>query len=196
MKNTSNQACKPQQKPKKLLILGIGNIMFGDEGIGVHFVNYLSHRYEFTHTTCSIEFVDGGTLAHHLTPLIASADEVLIIDTINADDAQIGDVFFFDFDEVPTSVKFQGSAHEAEMLQTLHSMDLVGDRPKTHILGIVPKVIDITTMRLSDEILASLHVMEEAFLKHIKTRGFTHSAKSKVDIQALAYQIYKKGVNE
>ncbi|WP_394986524.1 hydrogenase maturation protease, partial [uncultured Helicobacter sp.] len=81
----------------KILILGIGNILFGDEGIGVHLSNYLKVNYSFAPSDpanpVEVEIVDGGTLAQMLIPLITSYDKVLILDCVSVDDAQIGDVY-------------------------------------------------------------------------------------------------------
>lgn len=44
----------------KILVLGIGNILFGDEGIGVHLSNFLKLNYRFSGEN-EVDFVDGGT---------------------------------------------------------------------------------------------------------------------------------------
>ena len=50
----------------KILILGIGNILFQDEGIGAHFVHYLDEKYEFISDNHILNLIDGGTLAQRL----------------------------------------------------------------------------------------------------------------------------------
>lgn len=76
-----------------ILILGIGNILFQDEGIGAHFIHYLDEKYEFISQENSVSLVDGGTLAQRLIPEIIKYDEVLIIDCIDAINSKAGDVF-------------------------------------------------------------------------------------------------------
>ena len=66
----------------KILVLGIGNLLFGDEGIGVHFINYIGEKYRFEGGV-QIDLVDGGTLAQRLIPIIVEYDHVIIVDTIN-----------------------------------------------------------------------------------------------------------------
>ncbi len=102
----------------KFLLMGIGNLLFGDEGIGIHFVNYIAEKYRFTHPEHEISLMDGGTLAMGLTPILSQYDHLIIVDTVNAQDANSGDVFFFNFDHVPPNIDWQGSAHEVEMFQT------------------------------------------------------------------------------
>lgn len=123
-----------------ILILGIGNILFGDEGIGVHLSNLLKVNYTFSGES-SVDIVDGGTMAQHLIPLITQYQQVLILDCIDANDAKVGDVYFFDFSAVPNNITWAGSAHEVEMLQTLKMIEMLGDLPPTKILGVKPFVI-------------------------------------------------------
>jgi len=154
----------------KILLLGIGNLLFGDEGVGVHFINYMGKKYTFEgdHT---FDIVDGGTLAQRLIPLMVDYDEVIIIDTINASSVKAGEVYFFNFESVPDAVDWQGSAHEVEMLQTLNMMDLVGDRPKTMIMGVVPTVIEATEFSLSEGVLDAISLMEKTILDYLQSLG-------------------------
>ena len=151
----------------KILLLGIGNLLFGDEGIGVHFINYMSRKYKFEGES-QLDIVDGGTLAQRLIPIMVEYDQIIIIDTINASGVKAGELYFFDFDVIPDAVDWQGSAHEVEMLQTLHMMDLVGDRPKTMIMGVVPTVIEATEFSLSKGIADAIPLMEETLLNYLK----------------------------
>lgn len=151
----------------KILLLGIGNLLFGDEGIGVHFINYISQKYRFEGVN-KVDIVDGGTLAQSLIPLIVEYDQLIIVDTVNASGVNAGEVYFFDFEAVPDGLDWQGSAHEVEMLQTLHLMDIYGDRPKTMIIGVVPTVIEITEFSLSDKVQKAVVLMEETLLDYLK----------------------------
>ncbi|MBY0540436.1 MAG: HyaD/HybD family hydrogenase maturation endopeptidase [Arcobacteraceae bacterium] len=151
-----------------ILILGIGNILFQDEGMGVHFIHYLDEKYEFISDKNSISIVDGGTLAQRLIPEIVKYDEVIIVDCIDADNSKAGDVYFFDYKDTPSYVNWQGSAHEVEMLQTLNMIDMNKDLPTTNVLGIIPKrVSDDTTFELSNEIINAVITMESAILKYL-----------------------------
>jgi len=113
----------------KVLILGIGNVLFGDEGIGPHLANLIEQKYSFSSTEHSVDIIDGGTLAQRLIPIITEYDRVLLIDCVQVDDAEIGDVYSFDFDKVPDCITWNGSAHEVEMLQTLQMIEMMGDLP-------------------------------------------------------------------
>ena len=168
----------------KILVLGIGNLLFGDEGIGVLLINYMGDKYQFK-SEHQLDFVDGGTLAQRLIPVIVEYDHIIIVDTINAPGVQAGEVYFFDFEVVPDTVDWQGSAHEVEMLQTLTMMDLAGDRPTTMIMGVVPTVIEATEFSLSGGVADAVPLMEQTLLKHLKTLGVTTTKQHEVDIQTI-----------
>ncbi len=168
----------------KILVLGIGNLLFGDEGVGVHFINYLGKKYQFEGDH-QLDILDGGTLAQRLIPIIVAYDHLIVIDTINAPGVKAGEVYFFDFDAIPDAVDWQGSAHEVEMLQTLNMMDLAGDRPPTMIMGVVPTVIEATEFSLSEGVYAAVPLMEKTLLNYLKTMGINAIKKEEVDIEEI-----------
>lgn len=174
----------------KILILGIGNILFGDEGTGVHFINYIEKKYRFEGEH-KIELIDGGTLAQRLIPIIEEYDHLIIIDTINAPNVKAGEVYFFDFDAVPKAVNWQGSAHEVEMLHTLNMMDLVGVRPPTMIMGVVPTVIEVIEFSLSQAVAEAIPLMEKTLLEYLKTLGLNAVKKAEVAMQEILPNSFK-----
>lgn len=175
----------------KVLVLGIGNIMFSDEGVGVHFCKFLDRKYKFKSDTHTIDFIDGGTLSNLLTPIITSYDHVIIIDCIDASDAEVGDAYFFDYEVMPNMINWSGSAHEIEMLQTLQMLEIAGDRPKTFILGVIPKRIEPMSFEISDELKKSVPVMEKQILKHLSELGFKYEQVSNTNIQDVIDELKK-----
>ena len=178
----------------KILVLGIGNILFGDEGIGVHLVNFLNEKYKFKGH--SVDLIDGGTLAQRLIPIIVEYDKVFIFDTVDVDEPNIGDVYFFDFLEVPDVIHWQGSAHEVEMLQTLEMIHLMGDLPETKIIGVVPYVIgEDTTFTITEPVKKAAKLMEKILIDELKKLGVEVKIKNPdVDLQEIARESYKIGV--
>lgn len=160
--------------------------MFSDEGVGVHLCRLVEQKYKFSSDQHTVNFVDGGTLAQALIPTIAEHDYCIIFDTVDTDGGEIGDVYFFDFENIPNGIKFQGSVHEVEMLHTLSMMDMVGDRPPTRIVGIVPEVIEITTLQMTKPVQEGSKLMEQTFLKHMKELGFEYEQLSDIEIQEVA----------
>jgi hydrogenase maturation protease len=170
----------------KVLVLGIGNVMFSDEGVGVHLCRLVEQKYAFSSKEHTLTFIDGGTLAQRLIPVIAEFEYVIVLDCVDANDGQIGDVYFFDFENVPNTVTWQGSAHEVEMLQTLTMMDMVGDRPPTKVVGIIPEVVSDTTLKLTPAVLKGSELMESVLVKHLEELGFAYEQISDITIQEVA----------
>lgn len=178
----------------KVLVLGIGNVMFSDEGVGVHFTKMIEKNYKFTHSKHTINFIDGGTLAIALTPIIAEHDYLIVVDCISSDDGEEGDVYFFDYEAIPNKISWDGSAHEVEMLQTLQMMEFAGDMPKTKILGIVPKRIEPMSFELSNEIQKGALVMEKTLLKHLNELDFSYEKVANFTIVDMAKEYQDKGI--
>lgn len=181
----------------KILILGIGNILFGDEGIGPHLANFIEEKYEFNSTEHTIDIIDGGTLAQRLIPIITDYDRVLLIDCVNVDDGQIGDVYSFDFDKVPDYITWNGSAHEVEMLQTLQMIEMIGDLPPVKIVGVIPYVIgENSTFTMTDEVLKASLTMENTIIDYVKSFNIDVVVKqADLKISDVSANTYTKGVN-
>ena len=178
----------------KALVLGIGNVMFSDEGVGVHFAEMMKRNYEFTHKTHSLEFIDGGTLAIALTPIIARSDYLIVVDCISAEGGEVGDVYFFDYEAMPSKISWNGSAHEVEMLETLNLMELAGDLPKTKILGVIPKRIEPMSFELSNEVQKAALTMEKTLLLHLKELGFSYKKIADFTVLDMAKEYENKGI--
>ncbi|MGZ9899410.1 HyaD/HybD family hydrogenase maturation endopeptidase [Shewanella gaetbuli] len=176
-----------------ILLLGIGNVLYADEGIGVHFTNYINEKYTFTHTENRLDILDGGTLAQGLIPIICQYDQLIVVDTVNSQQAQPGEVYFFDFDHAPPEIDWQGSAHEVEMLQTLTMMDMVGDRPQTQVLGVIPTVIEPMTLGLTPALHNAVPTLERTLINYLSQLGFLVSQKNDVTIDEVIPDAYKRG---
>lgn len=166
-------------------------MLFSDEGFGVHFVKYLEKNYKFHSQKNQISFLDGGTLAYFLIDTMAKYDEIIIIDCIEADGGKTGDVYFFDYENMPKKISWSGSAHEIEMLQTLQLMEISGDLPKTKILGIIPKRITPMSFEISDELVNSLKVMEKTALDYISSFDFEITKIGDFSILDIAKSCFK-----
>ena len=197
----------------RVLVLGIGNVMFGDEGVGVHFVKMMERNYKFSPkirakfdsalnlddkfdadgANLELRFIDGGTLAMALTPLIAQADVLIVVDCISADGGETGDVYFFGYEQMPPTISWNGSAHEVEMLETLRLMELAGDLPRTKILGIVPKRIEPMSFEISAQAQEGVNLMEKTLLNELSRLGFSYEKIANFSVCDIALEFSKKG---
>ncbi len=179
----------------KILILGIGNILFGDEGVGPHLANLIERKYEFTSDKHSVEIIDGGTLAHRLIPIITEYDRVVLIDCVKVDDGKIGDVYSFEFSDMPEHIKWNGSAHEVEMLQTLQMIEMIGDLPPVKIVGVIPYVIgENSTFSMTQEVVNASLTMEKVVIDYLKSLDIDVEIKKDLKITDVTNDTYTKGI--
>lgn len=178
----------------KILVLGIGNILFGDEGIGAHLANLIDEKYEFVSSKHVVNVLDGGTLAQRLIPIITEYDNVLLIDCVNVIDGNIGDVYSFDFNDVPECITWNGSAHEVEMLQTLQMIEMLGDLPPTKIVGVIPYVIgENSTFTMTGEVVKASKTMERVITRYIEDFGVKVLIKKNITLEEVSKYTYLKG---
>lgn len=183
-----------------ILVLGVGNILFGDEGLGVHLASLLHRNYCFfpvsghsgEHGLCSsftseeFNIVDGGTLGPHLIPLMADYRRILLLDCLTANGAKPGDIFSFDYNKIPANIGRQGSAHEVEMHQTLSMMRMAGDIPEITVVAAVPEIISETSFTLSPTVLNAAPVMTQKALEILAHWGVGHQQVDTLPLSEIA----------
>lgn len=141
----------------KILVLGIGNLLLNDEGVGVHIVNLLEHE-EYTEA----DLLDGGTGGFHLLGFIQSYDSVVIADA-SLDEFPAGHVrvlhpkFAKDFPK-------QLSAHEIGLKDLLDAAFLLGNMPDIYLVAISIKEYQ----EMGTELTAEVKLAVPNAIKQIK----------------------------
>ena len=122
---------------KKVVVLGLGNTLQTDEGIGVHVVNYLKRHNHLTNA----EFIDGGTMSFNLVEPIEQAEQLIVIDNAELN-SRPGSVRVFEGIEMDAFISNgkKTSAHEVGLKDALSIALLEGRLPRHRALvGIQPK---------------------------------------------------------
>ncbi len=121
---------------KRVLLLGIGNVLWADEGFGVRCIEEIHRRYSFPET---VTLMDGGTQGIYLVQHVQSADILVVFDAIDyhLDD---GELLLVEDDDVPN---FMGakkmSLHQTGFQEVLSTSKLLGDYPeKILLVGVQP----------------------------------------------------------
>jgi hydrogenase maturation protease len=97
------------------LVLGLGNILLGDEGLGVRVVERLIEQYEFPE---GVRVMDGGTLGLDLLPYVEGASRLLVIDAVQARKPP-GTLVRMEGDEIPVFLDTSKVSPHQEGLQDL-----------------------------------------------------------------------------
>ena len=122
------------------LVLGIGNILWADEGFGIRTVETLNEQYTFDETT---RVMDGGTQGIFLLPWVRSASRLLMFDAVDFG-LEPGTLKVVRNADVP---RFMGakkvSMHQAGFQEVLSTADLSGQLPDDMVLiGVQPELLD------------------------------------------------------
>jgi hydrogenase maturation protease len=131
-----------------ITILGIGNLLMGDEGIGIHTLNTLRESYAFSP---DINFIDGGTTGLDLIPFFENCKKMIIIDAVDFQ-KEPGYIESLNNDEIQYRFNTKLSLHHAglsDVLSVLQLQDI--PFPEMVLIGVQPKVVELG-MELSDVI--------------------------------------------
>lgn len=155
---------------RPLLVLGVGNVFYGDEGAGVHLVHHLRTKYRFPE---GVDVVDGGTLGWQLLTLLADYPRVIFIDAVAA---PVGKVYRFGPGEVPPEVGYgKLSSHEWEVPDLLTAMQLHGDLPDVTVLAIGVDPLEFSGegigVRLGPVVGPRLPALAKAVLMELEREG-------------------------
>ncbi len=142
------------QTPRKdTIVIGLGNLLLSDEGIGIHLIRKLSeHQGKFP----SVEFIDAGTGGMNVLHLIANRKKAVVIDCVKMG-KKPGTIKRFEPTDVQTTKKMSHfSLHEADILQVINLSVQLGECPNQIVIfGIEPESLELgqkLSKTLSDKI--------------------------------------------
>jgi hydrogenase maturation protease len=141
------------------LILGLGNLLLTDEGVGVHAARALAAR----ELPEGVSVVEAGTAFLDVLPEIEKADRILLIDAMEGGGAP-GSVYRVPFDQ----------CRHPEMLASLHGFDMsrvlfmAGNQrnPEVTVFGVEPETI-AWGMELSGAVARTMPLLEEAIINEV-----------------------------
>jgi hydrogenase maturation protease len=149
--------------PKDILVIGIGNILHMDDGVGVHLVNLLTEKRP--ELAAHADIVDGGTAGFDLLPIMSGRNKIVIIDALRADDKP-GSIY-----RIPAAyISGSGSElslHEAGVRKMLDMLYVMGENPDIELLGIVAEDISSLEIGLSESLKNALPRAVEELVKII-----------------------------
>ena len=125
---------------KQLLVLGVGNTLLTDEGIGVHAVyEFWKEKEDFD--ASKVDFIDGGTFTQDIFYLFEEYEKILVLDIVRAGHAP-GTIYSLEEDQLRKDEKQMLSLHDIDLLDSLGMAEMRGHRPYLRVVGIEPETID------------------------------------------------------
>ena len=159
---------------KNILVLGVGNVLYSDDGFGICLVDKLNSEYEFPE---DVNVVDGGVLGVNLLGVISGYTHVIIIDTI-LKKSKPGDIHRLENDEIKNRIIPKNSLHQVDLLEALTLCKITFEKaPETVILGIEPKDFTTLNVGLSNEVKDKIDDMVALTLKELEKLGATYKKR-------------------
>jgi hydrogenase maturation protease len=146
---------------KKILVLGIGNVILKDEGIGVH----VAEKMKQMALPPDVEVMDGGIKGLDLLYFIEGRKKVIVVDAVKAG-APPGTLFRFTDNDLADKKGFIRSAHGIDFSDVVAIAKFQGNKPEIVFLGIEPEDIG-AGMELSPLIEKNIPVLIKLVLKEI-----------------------------
>ena len=123
---------------KRNIVIGVGNMLFKDEGIGIYAAEYIKQNYKFDDE--ELEIIDGGTLGFKLMTYFQEYDNVIILDTVSIED-KAGEIYRLPSDVLLGLGNYRKTAHEVEIVEMLEIVSVLDSHANVTIIGIIPEDI-------------------------------------------------------
>lgn len=159
-----------------VMIMGVGNILFRDEGFGIRVVETLEQRYAFPD---NVSVIDGGVLGINLLGVMSAADQLIVVDVIR-NRGNPGDLYRIAGEDIPERIRAKNSLHQIDFLEALTLCQALDKVPETVIVGIEPQDIETLAIELTDTTAARMDDMIGMVLSELDRLGVDYTEKEGV----------------
>ncbi len=154
----------------EVMVLGIGCILYSDEGFGVRVVEKMDKTFEFSDTAL---LVDGGVLGINLLGVISKPDNLIVVDAIR-NRGKPGDIYRLEGDAIPDRIRAKNSLHQVDFLEALTLCQALDKVPQTVIIGVEPQDIDTQSLELTPPVQAQVDPVIELVLAELDRLGVSY----------------------
>lgn len=169
----------------KNIVVGVGNLLFKDEGIGIYAAKYIEENYTFEP---EIEIIDGGTLGFKLMSYFQEYDNVIILDTVSIED-KAGEIFRLPSDVLLGLGNYRKTAHEVEIVEMLEICSVLDKHAAVTIMGIIPEDIEKVEIGLTQTIENRFEEYIAHVIKEIESIGCAATKKNDKTIKQIAQEL-------
>jgi hydrogenase maturation protease len=151
----------------KAVVLGIGNTILSDEGVGVRAAEALLERFDPPE---NVEVIDGGTAGMELLEPLSNLDLLIVLDAVKRGQPP-GSVVKLAGQEVPVFFRSKLSPHQISICDVLASLEFIGDKPKDMVLiGVEPESLELG-LELTPAVAARVPDMVDMAIAELAARG-------------------------
>ncbi|MDF1874813.1 HyaD/HybD family hydrogenase maturation endopeptidase [Sulfurimonas sp. SAG-AH-194-I05] len=157
-----------------MVVVGIGNVLQKDDGLGVYAASYLNENYIFSQ---EVEIINGGVEGIHLYNVLEENSHIVVLDCLQLNDTPAS-IYAIPAKEISGYGLNNGGAHEIGILQCMDMMELQGkELPQAIVIGIVPAEVSFA-FGLSSEIIDAFDDYISVVLQYLQKEGIQHSQTS------------------
>ena len=152
---------------RRILLLGLGNILLQDEGLGVRAVERLMAAYRLPP---EVQAMDGGVMGLDLLPYMEGATDLLILDAVQTGQ-QPGSLVRLEGEAIPTALSLKMSLHQVGLHELLALASFQGTLPSRVVLwGLEPASFE-WGVQLSEQIASQIDALVEAAVAELRDWG-------------------------
>ena len=125
---------------KDIMVVGIGNLLMQDDGVGVHVIRQL----EKLGLPEEIGLIDGGTHSYDLVDIFCEANKLIIVDAMQAG-GEPGTIYRAPLEELGLKAEANDciSLHQLHFTDAMHMVNLLGHQPQAIVFGVEPATVDL-----------------------------------------------------
>ena len=151
-----------------VLVLGLGNILLQDEGVGVAVIERLQRRYRVPE---EVELLDGGTSGMALLDDIRGREHLIVVDAVRTGKPPGSEVVLMG-EEVPAFLCNKVSPHQLALSDVLANLALMEESPqRVTVIGMEPLSLE-THLGLSNLVASRLQALTERVIEQIEAAGY------------------------
>ena len=152
---------------QRILVLGVGNVLLRDEGVGVRVVQELLARYHFPP---NVRVVDGGVLGLSLTGTMMEAEVVIVVDAVRGG-GEPGSIYRFWWESRPEHIQYKDSLHQIDLMEVMAQLPLIGEPPRVLVLGVEYEDIFDWGTELTPKVAAAVPRLVELVVEELEKLG-------------------------
>jgi hydrogenase maturation protease len=164
----------PSMKAEQITILGVGNVLYSDEGFGVRVVEELYNRFTFPE---NVTIFDGNVMGMNLLGVITETHRLIVVDAV-MNRGKPGDIHRLEKEKIPKRLLAKNSLHDVDFIEALTLSGVIGKAPETVILGVEPEDIKTLHVGLTETIQSRVEPMVSLVLAELDTLGVHYEKRS------------------
>jgi hydrogenase maturation protease len=162
---------------ERIVVLGVGNILLKDEGIGVRVIEEFQRQYE---TPPNVRVVDGGTQGLWLMATIQETDHLIVVDAVLGD-GEPGTLYRLEKDDLPKGLRAKQSTHDSDLVEALNLCYLLETGPQSVVvLGVQPQDITPFGLEMTEPVAARIPDLVRGIVDELRKLGIEPEKSLKV----------------